>query len=126
MGEPDDRQREIYELLLGIQLAGLAAVAAGVAARDVDATCRTMVADAGYADWYLHSVGHGVGLLIERAGEQQTHADSLGQSLSAVEHRTPRGSQLGAAGCGQGPPHAPQQLLAEGATPLELVRSDWL
>ena len=23
-----------------------------------------MVADAGYADWYLHSVGHGVGLLI--------------------------------------------------------------
>jgi Xaa-Pro aminopeptidase len=64
VGEPSAYQREVYELLLGAQLAGLAAVADGVAARDVDATCRQALTEAGYADWFLHSTGHGVGLVI--------------------------------------------------------------
>jgi Xaa-Pro aminopeptidase len=64
IGDPNEQQSEIYALLLEIQDAGVAAVAAGVAARDVDAACRSMIADAGYADWFPHSVGHGVGLLI--------------------------------------------------------------
>ncbi len=64
IGDPSEQQAEIYALLLEIQLAGLAAVAAGTPARDVDAACRNMIADAGYADWFPHSVGHGVGLLI--------------------------------------------------------------
>lgn len=64
IGEPTARQRELYDLLAVVQRAGLDAVAAGVAARDVDATCRSMVVDAGYEEWFLHSTGHGVGLLI--------------------------------------------------------------
>ena len=64
IGDPTARQQEIYDLVLAAQVAGMAAVAAGVPARDVDATCRTIVTDAGYADWYLHSAGHGVGLQI--------------------------------------------------------------
>jgi Xaa-Pro aminopeptidase len=64
VGSPTDEQIEIYDLLLGIQVAGLGAVRAGVPAREVDATCRSLIADAGYEDWFPHSVGHGVGLLI--------------------------------------------------------------
>ena len=64
VGDPTAEQRELYDLLLAVQLAGLAAVRAGVPAKDVDAACRTPVAEAGYLDWYLHSTGHGVGLLI--------------------------------------------------------------
>ncbi len=64
VGQPTPHQQEVYDLVLTAQLAGMAAVAAGVPARDVDATCRTIVTDAGYADWYLHSAGHGVGLQI--------------------------------------------------------------
>lgn len=64
IGEPTAEQRERYELLLRVQLAGLAAVRDGVAAKDVDAVCRSMLADAGHLDWFLHSTGHGVGLLI--------------------------------------------------------------
>ncbi len=64
IGEPTRRQRDIYALLLEIQQAGVGAVRAGIAARDVDATCRDLIAEAGYADWFPHSVGHGVGLLI--------------------------------------------------------------
>jgi Xaa-Pro aminopeptidase len=64
VGEPSAHQREVYELLLGAQLAGLSAVRDGVAARDVDATCRRTLTEAGYGEWFLHSTGHGVGLVI--------------------------------------------------------------
>jgi Xaa-Pro aminopeptidase len=74
IGEPTDRQLELYDLLLDIQLQGLAAVRSGVAASDVDATCRTAIAEAGYAEWFLHSTGHGVGLLI--------HEDPFESSVS--------------------------------------------
>lgn len=64
VGDPTGLQSELYALLLEVQRAGVAAVRAGVGAREVDAVCRTMLADAGYADWFVHSTGHGVGLLI--------------------------------------------------------------
>src|SRR5690606_15539532 len=64
IAEPTARQKAIYDLVLAAQLAGMAAVAAGLPARDVDAACRALVTDAGYADWYLLSAGHGVGLQI--------------------------------------------------------------
>jgi len=79
IGEPTGQQSEIYALLLEIQLAGLGAVSAGVAARDVDAACRSMIAEAGYADWFPHSVGHGVGLLI--------HEDPFESPWSSTELR---------------------------------------
>lgn len=64
IGDPTVEQRERYAFLLDVQLAGLAAVHAGAAARAVDAACRDPVVAAGYGDWYLHSTGHGVGLQI--------------------------------------------------------------
>jgi Xaa-Pro aminopeptidase len=78
IGEPNAVHRAVYELLLAVQRAGLDAVGSGVAATDVDAVCRTMVADAGYEDWFLHSTGHGVGLLIhEDPFESPTSTSTL-------------------------------------------------
>jgi Xaa-Pro aminopeptidase len=79
IGEPTEEQLELYEFLLGVQVAGLAAVRAGVAARDVDAACRVLITDAGYADWFLHSTGHGVGLVI--------HEDPFQSVASTAELR---------------------------------------
>lgn len=67
VGEPTARQLEIYDLVRAAQAAGLATVADGVKAVDVDAACRAVVTEAGYADWYLHNTGHGVGLDIHEA-----------------------------------------------------------
>lgn len=64
LGEPTQQQQDLYDLLAEVQAAGLAAVGPGVMARDVDAACREMVAQHGLTDWYLHSTGHGVGLVI--------------------------------------------------------------
>ncbi|MDO8391968.1 MAG: aminopeptidase P family protein [Actinomycetota bacterium] len=64
IGEPSRLQRELYELVLAAQLAGVAAVGPGVRCRDLDAVCRGVIAEAGYGDWFSHGTGHGVGLLI--------------------------------------------------------------
>ncbi|MFP5488974.1 MAG: M24 family metallopeptidase [Acidimicrobiia bacterium] len=78
IGDPTPEQRERYELLLVVQQAGLDAVRAGVAAKDVDAVCRSMLADGGCLDWFLHSTGHGVGLLIhEDPFENPTSTSTL-------------------------------------------------
>ncbi|HSJ91701.1 MAG TPA: Xaa-Pro peptidase family protein [Ilumatobacter sp.] len=78
IGEPTTEQQERYDLLLEVQLAGLAAVRAGVAAKDVDAVCRSMLTEAGCLEWFLHSTGHGVGLLIhEDPYENPTSTSTL-------------------------------------------------
>lgn len=80
VGEADDRQRELYDLVLAAQLAGLAAVRADVPAREVDAAARAVFAEAGVLDWYLHSTGHGVGLQIH---EEPFHAPGSSAHLLA-------------------------------------------
>jgi Xaa-Pro aminopeptidase len=49
------------------QRAGVAAVRAGVEAKAVDEACRALIADAGWADAFVHSTGHGVGLEVHEA-----------------------------------------------------------
>src|SRR6185295_17820265 len=47
--------------------AGRAAVAANVKCADIDHASRAVIADAGWADAFSHSTGHGVGLEIHEA-----------------------------------------------------------
>ena len=63
--------------MLEAQLAGLAAIRPGVAAKDVDAVCRDLFTERGYGDWYLHGTGHGVGLDI--------HEDPFASQVSTAE-----------------------------------------
>ena len=64
LGRASSRQRELYNLVLKAQLAGLAAVAPGKTGREVDMAARMIIAGAGYADYFGHGLGHGVGLAI--------------------------------------------------------------
>lgn len=59
--------REIYELVLGAQLAGLEAVQAGPSGRDVDAAARDLIEAAGHGEHFGHGLGHGVGLEVHEA-----------------------------------------------------------
>lgn len=59
--QPSQRQRQIYELVLESQLAGIAAVRPGVAASEVDKVSRAVFEKAGLAEYYLHSTGHNLG-----------------------------------------------------------------
>jgi Xaa-Pro aminopeptidase len=63
-GEPDARLREIHEIVLRAQQAGIDAVRPGVSGGEADEAARAVIRDAGYADNYTHSLGHGVGLEV--------------------------------------------------------------
>lgn len=62
VGEPDDRQRQVYETVRAAQQAGLEAVRAGATGGAVDKVVRDLIAAAGFGEQFGHSTGHGVGL----------------------------------------------------------------
>ena len=67
VGQPTDEMRKVYDTVLSAQLAGLAAVRDGIAAKDLDAIARKVISDAGYGEYFGHSLGHGVGMDIHEA-----------------------------------------------------------
>ena len=64
LGEPESRLREIHEVVLRAQLAGIGAVRQGITGQDADRTARSVIEEAGLGDRFGHSLGHGVGLEI--------------------------------------------------------------
>jgi Xaa-Pro aminopeptidase len=62
VGEPTPTQQRMLEVVTGAQAAGVAAVAAGVSAAEVDRVCRSLIAEAGFGDAFLHTTGHSIGI----------------------------------------------------------------
>jgi len=66
-GPPGGLLGRMFEVVAAAQAAGVAAVGAGVGAAEVDSACRTVIAEAGWAEAFEHGTGHGVGLDIHEA-----------------------------------------------------------
>lgn len=64
IGSVTEEQRRIYETVKNAQECGLNAIRAGVCAKEADAAARKVIDTAGYGNYFGHSLGHGVGLLI--------------------------------------------------------------
>ncbi|HSK58190.1 MAG TPA: Xaa-Pro peptidase family protein [Actinomycetospora sp.] len=64
---PAHWQRDLHALVAEAAAAGRAALAPGVAARDVDAAARDVITAAGFGEHFVHGLGHGVGLVIHEA-----------------------------------------------------------
>ncbi len=64
-------QREIYNLVLRAQAAGIAAAKPGVTTRAIDQIVRKVVDDAGYHDAFIHGCCHFVGLEVHDAGDYE-------------------------------------------------------
>jgi Xaa-Pro aminopeptidase len=62
VGEPTDEAREVFDVVLRAQQAGFEAVRPGVACQAIDRAARKVIADAGYGEYFIHRVGHGIGL----------------------------------------------------------------
>jgi Xaa-Pro aminopeptidase len=77
-GTADQQAREVHELVLRAQQAGLDAVAPGARAREVDAVARAIIEQAGHGERFGHGLGHGVGLEIHEAPRlSRTSQDTL-------------------------------------------------
>ena len=67
VGQPSAKQKEVYNVVLEAQLAGLAALKDGVTGFDADKASRDVIARAGYGAYFGHGTGHGVGVEIHEA-----------------------------------------------------------
>lgn len=64
IGEADDTQKEIYEIVLKAQKAALSVLKSGLPCAEGDRAARKVIEDAGYAKNFGHSTGHSVGIEI--------------------------------------------------------------
>jgi Xaa-Pro aminopeptidase len=67
LGRATAQERTAYDAVLAAQGNAVAAVRAGVTAAEVDEAARSVLRQAGLAEHFIHSTGHGVGLEIHEA-----------------------------------------------------------
>jgi Xaa-Pro aminopeptidase len=61
-GEPTAEVSDSYEVLREAQSAGCEAAREGTRAEDVDSITRSVIADGGYGEFFIHRTGHGIGI----------------------------------------------------------------
>ncbi|MEZ6056125.1 MAG: Xaa-Pro peptidase family protein [Planctomycetaceae bacterium] len=63
-GTPTKKMEEVYNVVLEAQLKAIAAIKPGAKCADIDTIAREHIAQAGYAKYFGHGLGHGIGLDI--------------------------------------------------------------
>ena len=61
VGEPSNEVRDVYAVLSEAQEAGVRAATVGTPCEEVDAASRRVIAEAGFGEYFVHRVGHGIG-----------------------------------------------------------------
>lgn len=62
IGKPDDKSLDIYKVCLEAQLTAQAAAKPGMKASDLDKISRDVIDKAGYGEYFIHRLGHGMGM----------------------------------------------------------------
>jgi Xaa-Pro aminopeptidase len=57
-------QREIYQVVLKAELAGIAAARPGATYTEIDTAARTVIEEAGYGDAFIHGTSHPIGIEV--------------------------------------------------------------
>ena len=64
IGEPTAEMVKVYDTVLRAQLEAIGAAKAGLTGAQLDGVARKVIADAGYGEYFTHSLSHGVGIDI--------------------------------------------------------------
>jgi Xaa-Pro aminopeptidase len=65
--EADQRFHQVYQVVREAQLAALEGIRPGMTGSQADALAREVISEAGYGEYFNHSLGHGVGLATHEA-----------------------------------------------------------
>ena len=60
----ENTEKEIYDTVLRANLAGIAAVRPGIPFKEIDLAARKVIEDAGYGPYFIHRLGHGIGMEV--------------------------------------------------------------
>jgi Xaa-Pro aminopeptidase len=75
IGDPGEKLKEIYQIVLDAQLKVLEAAKAGMTGIALDAVARDHITACGYGEAFGHSTGHGIGLEIHEGPNVSFRAD---------------------------------------------------
>lgn len=64
VGHATDEMHEVYNVVLEAQQAAFDVIKPGILCKDVDAVARKVITDAGYGQYFGHSLGHSLGLEV--------------------------------------------------------------
>jgi len=64
IGKASDEQKKIYKTIKVAQQLAIDTIAPGVKCSDVDKIARDYITEAGYGDYFTHSLGHGLGHIV--------------------------------------------------------------
>ncbi len=67
LGEPEPRAREVYLTVLAALEAAEAGIRAGMTGAAADALARGVIEGAGFGEYFVHGLGHGVGVRVHEA-----------------------------------------------------------
>ena len=62
VGKPDDKSMDIYKVCLEAQLTAQEAAKPGITAAELDKIARDVIDKAGYGEYFIHRLGHGMGM----------------------------------------------------------------
>lgn len=62
IGSVNEEKQQVYAIVLKAQTAAIAAIACGKRCMDIDAAARDVIERAGYGAYFLHGLGHPIGL----------------------------------------------------------------
>ena len=78
LGKADDEMKRIYNTVLTAQSEAMKHIRAGISGRDADKIARDVIANAGYGQYFGHSLGHSLGLEVhELPSASPKSADTL-------------------------------------------------
>jgi Xaa-Pro dipeptidase len=76
-GTPTDEYREIWSVVLEAQSAAIEKAAPGVPCSEVDAAARRVIEKAGYAEYFTHRLGHGLGIDVHEPPYMVAHNSTV-------------------------------------------------
>ena len=60
----ENTEKELYEIVRRANLAGIAAVKPGIPFKEIDLAARKVIEEAGYGAYFIHRLGHGIGMEV--------------------------------------------------------------
>lgn len=82
LGEPDPQLKEIYHIVLKAQTSAINLIRPGITAKEIDLAAREVIEKAGYGEFFIHRLGHGIGLDIHEYPKiHQQNVDILEEGM---------------------------------------------
>src|SRR4029077_10389959 len=79
-GRGQTKFEEIHEIVSRAQQQALHKIRPGIKGHEVDAEARSVIAAAGFGDFFGHGLGHGLGLQVHEAPSLRPNSDAVLQA----------------------------------------------